>query len=58
MPRSDRSDREIARMTPAERLRELCCRVERLRPDYHAPHRFYEEKSEIAYELATLARKF
>ena len=34
----------------AHRIRQLC-------PDHRDPHRFHEEKSEIAYELIQLARR-
>lgn len=37
-------------------LAELAHRVRRLCPDHRDPHRFHEEKSEIAHALATLAR--
>lgn len=40
-----------------EALAALAHRVDRLRPDHRDPHRFHEEKSEIAHELTKLARK-
>ncbi|MEP4260266.1 MAG: hypothetical protein ABJ375_13270 [Rhizobiaceae bacterium] len=40
---------------PSDVLHELVRRIDRLRPDHRDPHRFHEEKSEIAYELAQLA---
>ena len=42
-PEQDRDDRDL--------LAELAQRVEWLRPDHRNPHRFHEEKSEIAHEL-------
>lgn len=36
---------------------ELAQRVRRLCPDHRDPHRFHEEKSEIAFELSKLARR-
>lgn len=38
-------------------LAELSQRVRRLSPDHRDPHRFHEEKSEIAHELNRLARR-
>ena len=55
MQLNDRTDRP-AQLTSSQRLHDLCYRVERLRPDYNAPHRFYEERSEIVNELSALAR--
>ncbi len=47
--------------TGAEKVRDqiadLAYRIRRLCPDHRYPHRFHEEKSEIAYELSKLARK-
>lgn len=42
---------------PGEMLHELVVRVRRLCPDHRNPHRFHEEKSEIAHELVKLARR-
>lgn len=43
--------------TPGDVLQELVSRVCRLCPDHRDPHRFHEEKSEIAHELVKLARR-
>ncbi len=40
---------------PSDVLADLAQRVQWLRPDHRDPHRFHEEKSDIAYELAQLA---
>jgi len=40
-----------------EQIAELVRRIRRLSPDHRDPHRFHEEKSEIAHELSKLARK-
>jgi hypothetical protein len=45
------------REVDAEFFSELARRIERLRPDHRDPHRFHEEKSEIAHELTKLARR-
>lgn len=42
---------------PSEQIAELVQRIRWLCPDHRCPHRFHEEKSEIAYELTKLARK-
>lgn len=42
---------------PSERLADLAQRIRRLVPDHRDPHRFHEEKSEIAFELQRMARK-
>lgn len=42
---------------PGEQIARLVNRIHRLRPDHRDPHRFHEEKSEIAYELSKLAEK-
>jgi len=42
---------------PSEQIAELVRRIRRLCPDHRDPHRFHEEKSEIAHELTKLARK-
>ncbi len=42
---------------PSEQLAALVRRIRRLCPDHRDPHRFHEEKSEIAYELDQLARR-
>lgn len=39
-------------------MQALIFRVRRLCPDHRDPHRFHEEKSEIAHELMKLARRF
>ena len=44
-------------MKPSEQIADLVRRIRRLCPDHRDPHRFHEEKSEIAHELAKLARK-
>jgi len=41
--------------TPRDLLHQLVHRVECLRPCHRDPHRFHEEKSEIAHELTMLA---
>lgn len=40
-----------------DQLENLARRIRRLAPDHRDPHRFHEEKSEIAHELAQLARR-
>lgn len=35
----------------------LVNRIRRLVPDHRDPHRFHEEKSEIAHELAKIAQR-
>jgi len=42
---------------PSDQIAELVHRIRRLCPDHRDPHRFHEEKSEIAHELAELGRK-
>ena len=42
---------------PGEQISELVHRIRKLCPDHRDPHRFHEEKSEIAHELTKLARK-
>lgn len=42
---------------PSQQLTDLVQRIRRLCPDHRDPHRFHEEKSEIAHELAKLARR-
>lgn len=42
---------------PGEALSNLSGRIRRLCPDHRDPHRFHEEKSEIAFELTTLAER-
>ena len=42
---------------PSEQIAELVHRIRRLCPDHRDPHRFHEEKSEIAHELTKLAEK-
>lgn len=46
------------RPTPRDALSELARRVEWLRQDHRDPNKFHEEKSEIAHELAQIARQF
>ena len=41
---------------PSEQIADLVQRIRRLVPDHRDPHRFHEEKSEIAHELTKLAR--
>lgn len=41
---------------PSEQIADLVHRIRCLCPDHRDPHRFHEEKSEIAYELAELAK--
>ena len=41
---------------PSDKLADLVHRIERLCPDHRDPHRFHEEKNEIAFELTTIAR--
>lgn len=53
MQRSERNQAE----RPSDQLSELAYRIRRLSPDHRDPHRFHEEKSEIAHELTKLARK-
>lgn len=40
-----------------DKLTDLAQRIRRLAPDHRDPHRFHEEKSEIAYELTKMARQ-
>jgi hypothetical protein len=40
---------------PGEQLRQLAVRVSRLLPDRRQSEAFYEERSEVAYELRQLA---
>lgn len=40
-----------------DEIAELVSRVRDLCPDHHDPHRFHEEKSEIAHELAQFAKR-
>lgn len=42
---------------PSDQISELVQRIRRLCPDHRDPHRFHEEKSEIAFELTKLARR-
>ena len=42
--------------TPADDLDRLAHAVSRLSPSHRDPHRFHEDKSEIAAELRRLAR--
>lgn len=41
----------------ADQIEDLVHRIRRLCPDHRDPHRFHEEKSEIAHELAQLAQR-
>ncbi|WP_299821349.1 hypothetical protein [uncultured Jannaschia sp.] len=52
-----RNERPAPVERPSDLLAELASRLRRLSPDHRNPHRFHEEKSEIAHELARLARK-
>lgn len=40
----------------ADRLEDLAAQVRRLSPDWCQPERFYEKRSDIAAELAEVAR--
>ena len=40
-----------------DEIAELVRRIDRLRPDHRDPHRFHEEKSDIAHELTKLANR-
>ncbi len=40
-----------------DEITQLVSRIRCLCPDHHDPHRFHEEKSEIAHELNKLARR-
>lgn len=60
------SDRGASMLTKAnaqnwkplgDELAQLVQRVRRLCPDHRDPHRFHEEKSEIAHELSKLSRR-
>ena len=42
---------------PSDQLSDLVHRIRCLCPDHRDPHRFHEEKSEIAFELAELAHR-
>lgn len=53
MQRSETNAQPRAR----DQLEDLAHRIRRLVPDHRDPHRFHEEKSEIAHELAQLARR-
>lgn len=59
MQRSETSTdrRKVAKPDRGDRLAELAHRVHRLCPDHRNPHRFHEEKSEIAHELRSLSRR-
>lgn len=52
----DFGDHQLAQR-PSAQLESLARRIRRLCPDHRDPHRFHEEKSEIAYELIQLARR-
>lgn len=41
----------------SEQITDLVQRIRWLCPDHCDPHRFHEEKSEIAYELSKLAER-
>jgi hypothetical protein len=43
---------------PRDQIEALAHRIRKLCPDHRDPHRFHEEKSEIAHELAKLSRRF
>ena len=51
-----RNEGPMAKKT-SEQIADLVRRIRKLCPDHRDPHRFHEEKSEIAHELAKLARK-
>lgn len=40
-----------------DEIAELVHRIRRLCPDHRDPHRFHEEKSEIAYQLSQLSKR-
>lgn len=42
---------------PNTQIADLVRRIRSLCPDHRDPHRFHEEKSEIAHELSKLAKK-
>lgn len=42
---------------PRAQLEELAYRIRRLVPDHRDPHRFHEEKSEIAFALSKLSKE-
>ena len=42
---------------PSQQITDLVTRIRRLCPDHRDPHSFHEEKSEIAHDLAKLARR-
>lgn len=44
-------------MSHAHTLRRLARDLARLRPDWHRPERFYEDRSELAHALHRLARQ-
>lgn len=48
---------ERQKTRPADQIEDLVHRIRRLCPDHRDPHRFHEEKSEIAFELAQLAQR-
>lgn len=43
-------------MTAVPRLQALARRVDRLRPDWRNPERYFEDRSDIARELHRLAK--
>lgn len=40
-----------------DEIAHLVARLHRLRPDHRDPHRFHEEKSEIAFQLTQVAKR-
>jgi hypothetical protein len=49
--------RLVAAKEPANELRALARRVERLTVSHRWPEKFFEDKSQLAYELRMLARR-
>lgn len=56
MQHSDRHAPSEAKRRVSDQLSDLAYRIRRLCPDHRDPHRFHEEKSEIAHDLRTLAQ--
>jgi len=56
-PSEARSKRQESNAT-RDTLETLASRIHRLCPDHRDPHRFHEEKSEIAHELKMISRRF
>lgn len=57
MQRSEKCSTRLQKLetAPRDQLANLAYRIRRLCPDHRDPHRFHEEKSEIAHELGRLA---